>query len=128
MSETQNISGCFPLNPTTTSQLGHVWIYSLKSSKHSETMQQGMQPNTQRHPERTHWKNAISLWTFVMMLFLQLWHVHSTGSLPKRNLGSRGVSGLFSFFGWLAFICASILLRSFRTALLTILVAYKIVW
>ena len=44
MSETQNISGCFPLNPTTTSQLGHVWIYSLKSSKHSETMQQGMQP------------------------------------------------------------------------------------
>ena len=45
MSETQpKISECFPLNPTTTSQLGHVWIYSLKSSKHSETMQQGMQP------------------------------------------------------------------------------------
>ena len=44
MSETQNISGCFPLRPTTTSQLGHVWIKSLKSSKHSETMQQGMQP------------------------------------------------------------------------------------
>ena len=44
MSETQNISGCFPLRPTTTSQLGHVWIKSLKSSKHSETMQQGIQP------------------------------------------------------------------------------------
>jgi hypothetical protein len=44
MGETQKISGCFPLNPTITPQLGHVWTNSLKSSKHSETMQQGMQP------------------------------------------------------------------------------------
>ena len=40
----------------------------------------------------------------------------------------RGDGGFFSSFGLLAFICASILLRSFRTALLTILVTYKFVW
>ena len=62
MSETQKISECFPLNPTTTSQLGHVWINSLKSSKHSETMQQGMQPAKKiQNPNYKHYKHTGSL-------------------------------------------------------------------